>query len=62
MSSFLSRILPGGRSAPSPKDERQIRQDAVEKLCNSLLYAALLEDRRAAAQALKSVSKHYQFV
>lgn len=59
--SFIGRILPaGGKGSTSPRDERQARQDAVDKLCNRLANAALLEDRRAAAQSLKSVAKHYQ--
>jgi hypothetical protein len=57
--SFFSRILPSGGGS-SPKDERQVRQEAVEKMCSALLHASLLEDRRSAAKALKSVAKHYQ--
>lgn len=59
--SFLTRILPGSGGS-SPKEEQAIRQDAVDKLCNRLTSAALLEDRRAAAQGLRAISKHHQLV
>lgn len=59
--SFLARMVKG-REASSPKDEERDRFEAVEKICNRLSYASLLEDRRSAAQALKSVSKQYQKV
>lgn len=59
--SFFSRILPQ-KGSTSPQDEMKSRQDAIEKLCSGLLHAALLEDRRASAQALKAASKHYQLV
>lgn len=57
--SFLGRIL-SGTSPKLAEDSQEKRIIAVELICDRMLTASLLEDRRAAAQALKSVSKHYQ--
>lgn len=51
-----------GDASKSPKEEQRQRIEAVERLCNGLAHAALLEDRRSAAQAIKSASKHYKQV
>lgn len=57
--SFIARIL--SRKSPQLSENGQERRiNAVEIICDRMLTASLLEDRRAAAQALKSVSKHYQ--
>lgn len=60
--SFLRRIVKGGDGDRSPTDEERERLEAVERICSRLQQASLLEDRRSAAQALKSVSKQYQRV
>lgn len=58
--SFLGRFVGGGGNGA--KEERGQKIEAIERLCNTLKHASLLEDRRAAAQSLESASKHYRLV
>lgn len=60
MSFLFNRGGDGRRAAAREEEERRERREAVDKLCNRLSHASLLEDRRSAAMALKSISKHFQ--
>lgn len=60
--SFLRRIVKGASGGSPLTGEERTRLEAVERICSRLQQASLLEDRRSAAQALKSVSKQYQRV
>lgn len=55
---FFSRSV--GAIAPPPK--LQMPEDTILKLCDRLEHASLLEDRRAAVLALRSLAHDYREV
>ncbi len=62
--SFLSRLV-GSQDAGNPNDgdgASAEREETIARICSRLTTASLLEDRRSAAQALKSAAKDYHRV
>lgn len=58
--SFLYNALVGEQSVMKPAQQNP--QETIDKLCDRLANATLLEDRRAAVLGLKGLSREYQLV
>jgi hypothetical protein len=60
MSSFFSSLL--SKSPNNIENEQESIRNLIEKICNKMNSSIHLEDRRAGAQTLKSLSKQNQLV
>uniref|UniRef100_A0A8C7YL63 Uncharacterized protein n=1 Tax=Oryzias sinensis TaxID=183150 RepID=A0A8C7YL63_9TELE len=53
---FLRGVMGGQAAGPQPTGA-----ETIQKLCDRVASSTLLEDRRDAVRALKSLSKEYKF-
>lgn len=64
MNGFLSRMIPDGKvrgnSSSSSRTDSDERIKSVERIIVALCNSNMIEDRRAAAKALRSMARHYK--
>lgn len=64
MSFILSNFLggPSDSSANNAANSPEMKRELIDKVCAKMTDSAHLEDRRAAAQTLKSLAHSHQLV
>lgn len=63
MSFILANFLGAAeQNGAFPKDSPEAKRELIEKVCAKMTDSAHLEDRRAAAQTLKSLAHSHQLV
>ena len=62
MSFILANFLGPNDSSTGAQNSPEMKRELIEKVCAKMTDSAHLEDRRAAAQTLKSLAHSHQLV